>query len=67
MKIAGRLVVIFPLLLAIVSFVLAMLCLFAGHKKGFMEDYAIVRVSTYIIYRNTHRSDGKVPNPTNTM
>ena len=30
--------------MAIVSFVLAMLAMFAGHTKGFMEDYAIVRV-----------------------
>jgi general stress protein CsbA len=30
---------------AIVAFVLGMLCLFAGHKPGFMEDYHIVTVS----------------------
>ena len=29
---------------AIVAFVLSMLCLFAGHKPGFMEEYHIVTV-----------------------
>lgn len=34
-----------PLACSIVTFVLGMLCLFAGHKPGFMEDYHIVTVS----------------------
>lgn len=33
-----------PVALAIVAFVLSMLCLFAGNKPGFMEDYHIVTV-----------------------
>jgi len=31
---------------AVVGFVLSMLCLFAGHKAGFMEDYAIITLNT---------------------
>jgi general stress protein CsbA len=39
-----RLPVIFPLLCYVVALVLAFLLLFAGHKQGFMEDYAVIRV-----------------------
>ena len=39
-----RLSALFPLACAIVAFVLSMLCLFAGHKPGFMEEYHIVTV-----------------------
>ena len=35
---------IFPLLCLAVGFVLASLCLSAGNKPGFMEEYALVRV-----------------------
>jgi len=34
-----------PLLFTIAAFVLAMLCLFAGSKQGFMEDYDIVHLN----------------------
>jgi len=37
---------LFPLACAIVAFVLGMLCLFAGHKPGFMEDYHILTLNT---------------------
>jgi hypothetical protein len=40
-----------PVTLAVVSFVLSMLALFAGHNQGFMEEYAFVRVSWYIVSR----------------
>lgn len=33
-----------PMACTIVTFVLGMLCLFAGNKAGFMEDYHIVTV-----------------------
>ncbi|KJZ79282.1 hypothetical protein HIM_01433 [Hirsutella minnesotensis 3608] len=46
---ALRFIVILPLLLALVSFVLNSLTLFAGHKQGFMEDYAVVRLNTSMI------------------
>jgi hypothetical protein len=44
MKPLGRYFVLLPVALATVSFVLSMLGIFAGHKPGFMEDYAVVRV-----------------------
>lgn len=34
-----------PILAALVAAVLAVLCLVAGHKPGFMEDYHVVTVS----------------------
>lgn len=40
-----RFLILVPLVLSIVSIVLTSLALFAGQKDGFMEDYAIVRVS----------------------
>ena len=40
----ARFFILVPLVLALVSFVLTSLVLFAGHKQGFMEDYAVVRV-----------------------
>jgi hypothetical protein len=43
---AMRLPVLVPVVCYIIAFVLALLCLFAGHKKGFMEDYAVVRLNT---------------------
>lgn len=39
-----RFAAILPVLLSAASFVLAILCLFAGSKRGFMEDYALVTV-----------------------
>jgi hypothetical protein len=39
-----RLSALFPMACAIVAFVLSMLCLFAGHKPGFMEEYHIIEV-----------------------
>ncbi|PBP17103.1 hypothetical protein BUE80_DR011975 [Diplocarpon rosae] len=41
-----RLTALFPLACAIVGFVLSMLCLFAGSKKGYLEDYHIVTLNT---------------------
>ncbi|KAL1302492.1 hypothetical protein AAFC00_002882 [Neodothiora populina] len=41
-----------PLVLSIAAFILSMLCLFAGSKQGFMEDYAIVTLNTSQIGRN---------------
>ncbi|KAK2606124.1 hypothetical protein QQS21_003519 [Conoideocrella luteorostrata] len=49
MKLSGRLIILLPMVLAVVAFVLSMLSLFAGHKQGFMEDYAIVRLNTSMI------------------
>jgi len=41
-----RLTALFPLALSIVTFVLALLCILAGRKPGFMEDYHIVALNT---------------------
>ncbi|KAM4056733.1 SUR7/PalI family protein [Hirsutella rhossiliensis] len=49
MALVIRYIVILPLVLALASFVLTSLTLFAGHKQGFMEDYAIVRLNTSMI------------------
>jgi len=40
-----RVSALLPLACSMVAFILGMLCLFAGHKPGFMEDYHIVSVS----------------------
>lgn len=45
MQVNGRFFILLPVTLTLVSFVLSMLALFAGQKQGFMEDYAVVRVS----------------------
>lgn len=41
-----------PLIFSMVSFVLTMLCLFAGSKKGFMEDYHIMVFNTSTLGQN---------------
>lgn len=45
MAVLARFIVLIPLVFSIVSAVLTALALFAGHEKGFMEDYAVARVS----------------------
>ncbi|KAG5921129.1 hypothetical protein E4U42_005964 [Claviceps africana] len=53
MKLAPRqLVILLPIVLTLVTFILSMLALYAGHEKGFMEDYAIVRLDTSKIGHN---------------
>ena len=39
-----RFAVLIPLIFSLVAFVLTNLALFAGHQKGFMEEYAVIRV-----------------------
>jgi general stress protein CsbA len=39
-----------PVVLSAAALILTFLCLFAGSKKGFMEDYAIVTVSSTISF-----------------
>lgn len=41
-----------PLVFSMVSFVLTMLCLFAGSKKGFMEDYHVLVFNTSALGQN---------------
>jgi hypothetical protein len=40
-----RLSALIPAVLSAAALILSFLCLFAGSKQGFMEDYAIVTVS----------------------
>lgn len=41
---------IIPALCCAVALVLSFLCLFAGHKKDFMEDYHLLTVSHIFLY-----------------
>jgi general stress protein CsbA len=43
-KMVMRILAVLPTVFCTVALVLSFLCLFAGSKKGFMEDYAIVTV-----------------------
>ncbi|KHN95832.1 Actin cortical patch SUR7/pH-response regulator PalI [Metarhizium album ARSEF 1941] len=45
----GQFVILLPVALAVVSFILSMLALFAGREPGFMEDYAVVRLNTSMV------------------
>lgn len=47
-----KLLVGIPLLLSVVSFVLTILALLAGHKEGFMEDYHVVLFNTSTLGHN---------------
>lgn len=48
-----------PLIFSMVSFVLTMLALFAGSKKGFMEDYHIIVFNTSTLGQNFVESMAK--------
>lgn len=39
-----RFVIGFPIVLSVVGFVLAILALFAGERRGFLEEYHIIMV-----------------------
>jgi hypothetical protein len=45
MALLARLTIIIPLVLSAIGLILAALSLSAGHKEGFMEEYALARVS----------------------
>lgn len=45
MALLNRLIILIPLALSIVGTILSAISLFAGHKEGFMEDYAIARLN----------------------
>ncbi|KAF5615797.1 hypothetical protein F52700_13233 [Fusarium sp. NRRL 52700] len=49
--------VLLPLVLSMVAFILSMLCLFAGHKEGFMEEYSVARLNTSMIGHNVLDTD----------
>lgn len=45
-----RFAAVAPLLFTLAAFVLAFLCLFAGSKSGFMEEYDIISVSPSLLF-----------------
>ncbi|KAM5348401.1 hypothetical protein ACJ41O_008225 [Fusarium nematophilum] len=53
----SRFFVFFPLVLSLVAFILSILCLFAGHNEGFMEDYAVARLNMSMLGHNMLDSD----------
>lgn len=48
------------MVLSMVAFILSMLCLFAGHKEGFMEDYSVARVSLIVVLQTTYSYTDKL-------
>jgi hypothetical protein len=44
-----RLTALLPVLCCTAALILSFLCLFAGHKKGFMEDYSLLTLNTSMI------------------
>lgn len=47
-----RFLAVLPLLCCTAALILSFLCLFAGHKKGFMEDYSLLTLNTSAIGQN---------------
>lgn len=47
-----RFLAVVPVLCCTVALILSFLCLFAGHKKGFMEDYSLITLNTSAIGQN---------------
>ncbi|KAH0496792.1 hypothetical protein TgHK011_004138 [Trichoderma gracile] len=52
-----RFTVLIPLIFSLVAFVLTNLALFAGHQKGFMEEYAVIRLNTSMLGQDMFQSD----------
>ncbi|KAL6884180.1 actin cortical patch SUR7/pH-response regulator pali [Trichoderma longibrachiatum] len=52
-----RFAVLIPLIFSLVAFVLTNLALFAGHQKGFMEEYAVIRLNTSMLGQDMFQSD----------
>ncbi|KAL7915856.1 actin cortical patch SUR7/pH-response regulator pali [Trichoderma velutinum] len=59
MSVLLRLAVLIPLIFSFVAFVLTNLTLFAGSKKGFMEEYAVIRINATNLGQNVLPSDDK--------
>ncbi|KAI9651307.1 hypothetical protein NHQ30_001345 [Ciborinia camelliae] len=57
-----------PVVCSIVTFILAMLCVFAGNKPGFMEDYHIIQLNTSEVGKDLvpTKSSGSDSKPTST-
>ncbi|KAL7801318.1 actin cortical patch SUR7/pH-response regulator pali [Trichoderma aethiopicum] len=52
-----RFAVLIPLIFSLVAFVLTNLALFAGHQKGFMEEYAVIRLNTSMLGQDIFQSE----------
>ncbi|PTB70840.1 hypothetical protein BBK36DRAFT_167661 [Trichoderma citrinoviride] len=52
-----RFAVLIPLIFSLVAFVLTNLALFAGHQKGFMEEYAVIRLNASRLGQDMFQSD----------
>ena len=50
-----------PALLCVAALVLSFLCLFAGHKKNFMEDYHVLTLNTSMLGQGVLDSDSDNP------
>ncbi|KAL7950055.1 actin cortical patch SUR7/pH-response regulator pali [Trichoderma barbatum] len=59
MSILLRFAVLIPLIFSFVAFVLTNLTLFAGNQKGFMEEYAVLRINTTMLGQNVLQTDDK--------
>ena len=56
-----QLIAILPAIVVSIALLLAFLCVFAGHKPGMMEDYAVFTLNTSRIFQNTRQDlDGKI-------
>jgi len=62
MALLDRLIVLLPAALSIVGMILSALALFAGHEKGFMEEYAIARLNVSMIGQDLISSDSASEN-----
>ncbi|CAN9329430.1 unnamed protein product [Alternaria sp. RS040] len=47
-----RFIAILPVLCCTAALILSFLCLFAGHKKGFMEEYSLLTLNTSAVGQN---------------
>jgi len=47
-----RFLALLPVLCCTAALILSFLCLFAGHKKGFMEDYSLMTLNTSAVGEN---------------
>jgi general stress protein CsbA len=54
-----RFAILIPLIFSFVAFVLTNLALFSGNQKGFLEEYAVIRINTTRIGQNVLQTDSK--------
>ncbi|CAE7202942.1 hypothetical protein CFE70_010510 [Pyrenophora teres f. teres 0-1] len=59
-----RFLAILPVLCCTAALILSFLCLFAGHKKGFMEDYSLITLNTSAVGENVITKPSSSPSST---